>query len=54
MVIRNEGPLEGYKWQVEPLKNLHAWGRRDNNGRKVYKPPRQYPGVWKALQNLKE
>lgn len=54
MVIRKEGPLDGYKWQVEPLDNLHAWGRRDNNGKKGCKPPRQYLGVWKALQNLGE
>jgi hypothetical protein len=44
-----EGLLEGCRWQSKPLKNLHAWGRRDNNGRNIYKPPRQYIRVLKVL-----
>jgi hypothetical protein len=44
-----EGLLEGCRWQAKPLENLQVWGRRDNSGRKIYKPLRQYIGVLKVL-----
>jgi hypothetical protein len=44
-----EGLFEGYMWQAKPLKNLQTWGRRDNSGRKIYKPSRQYIRVLKVL-----
>jgi hypothetical protein len=38
----------------EPLKNLQAWGRRDNSFRKVYIPLRQYSGTLKVPKNQGE
>jgi hypothetical protein len=46
-----EGLFKGCKWQVEPPKNKQAWGRRESGGKKVCKPPRQYPEALKVLQN---
>ncbi len=46
-----EGLFKGHKWQVEPLENKQAWGRKESGGKNVCKPLRQYPRVLKVLQN---
>jgi hypothetical protein len=46
-----EGLFKGFKWQPKPLENLQAWRRKDSNGKKIYKPLRQYIGVLKVLKN---